>query len=55
MNKNSLLNNYIRDIGGAISEHGNELQKQAQSNQPLNIHSQVKQTTLDLQRQTRIR
>ncbi len=44
MNKNSLFSNYIRDIGGAISELGNELQKQAQSNQPLNIHSQVKQT-----------
>lgn len=27
-----------------MSQLGNELQKQAQSNQPLNIHSQVKQT-----------
>lgn len=27
-----------------LSQLGNELQKQAQSNQPLNIHSQVKQT-----------
>ena len=34
---------YIYDIGAILSQLGNELQKQAQSNQPLNIHSQVKQ------------
>lgn len=35
---------YIYAIGTALSQLGNELQRQAQSNQPLNIHSQVKQT-----------
>ena len=38
------LNNYIGEIGLLLSQLGNELQKHAQSNQPLNIHSQVKQT-----------
>lgn len=40
----NLYKNYIRDIGSTLSKLGNELQMQAQSNQPLNIHSQVKQT-----------
>ena len=35
---------YIYNIGTIPSQLGNELQKQAQSNQPMNIHSQVKQT-----------
>ncbi len=34
----------LKEIGVTLSQLGNELQKQAQSNQPLNIHSQVKQT-----------
>ena len=34
----------IGNIGSLLSELGNELQKQAQSNQPLNIHGEVKQT-----------
>lgn len=40
----SKLSHYIGNIGIVLSQLGNELQKQAQSNQPLNIHSQVKQT-----------
>ena len=40
----SELSHYIGNIGYVLSQLGNELQKQAQSNQPLNIHSQVKQT-----------
>lgn len=35
---------YIYDIGTILSQLGNELQKQAQSNQPLNIHGRIKQT-----------
>lgn len=38
------LNYYIIEIGLLLSKLGNELQKQALTNQPLNIHSQVKQT-----------
>lgn len=38
------LNNYIGEIGLLLFQLGNELQKQALTNQPLNIHSQVKQT-----------
>lgn len=34
----------LKEIGVTLSQLGNKLQKQAQSNQPLNIHSQVKQT-----------
>ena len=34
----------IRNIGSLLSRLGNELQNQAVSEQPLNIHSQVKQT-----------
>lgn len=34
----------LKEIGVTLSQLGNELQNQAQSNQPLNIHSQVKQT-----------
>lgn len=33
----------LKEIGVTLSQLGNELQKQAQSNRPLNIHSQVKQ------------
>ena len=40
----SLLQQSIYEIGSALCKLGNELQHQAQSNQPLNIHSQVKQT-----------
>lgn len=40
----SLLQQSIYEIGSAVCKLGNELQHQAQSNQPLNIHSQVKQT-----------
>ena len=38
------LKKYVREIGVSLSQLGNELQKQSQSNHPLNIHSQVKQT-----------
>lgn len=38
------LRKYLSEIGFVLSQLGNELQKQAQSNQLLNIHSQVKQT-----------
>ena len=41
---NITLQQYIGEIGSALSQLGNELQKQAQPNQPLNIHCQVKQT-----------
>lgn len=41
---NIILQQYIGEIGCTLSQLGNELQIQAQSNQPLNIHSQVKQT-----------
>lgn len=34
----------LTEIGVTLSQLGNELQKQAQTNQPLNIHGQVKQT-----------
>lgn len=34
----------LKEIGVALSQLGNELQKQAQSKQSLNIHSQIKQT-----------
>ncbi len=40
----SELSHYIGNIGFVLSQFGNELQKQAQSNQPMNIHSQIKQT-----------
>lgn len=40
----SLLQQSFYEIGSALCKLGNELQHQAQSNQPLNIHSQVKQT-----------
>lgn len=40
----SELNHYIGDIGLLLSKLGNELQNQAMSGQPLNIHSQVRQT-----------
>ncbi len=35
---------YIGEIGSALSQLGNELQRQVQSNQPLNIHSPIKKT-----------
>ncbi len=38
------IQQYIFNIGTILSRLGNELQIQAQSTQPLNIHSQVKQT-----------
>lgn len=38
------LKEYIRNIGLVLSKLGNELQNQAVSGQPLNIHSQVRQT-----------
>lgn len=38
------IQQYIYNIGTILSQLGNELQIQAQSNQPLNIHGQVKQT-----------
>lgn len=40
----SELSHYISNIGLVLSKLGNELQNQAVSGQPLNIHSQVKQT-----------
>lgn len=39
---------YIYNIGTILSQLGNELQKQAQSNQPLNIHGLVRQTMNNL-------
>mgnify|MGYP001137339117 CR=1 FL=1 len=38
------IQQYIYNIGTILSQLGNELQKQAQSNQPLNIHGLVRQT-----------
>ena len=38
------IQQYIYDIGTILSQLGNELQNQAMSEQPLNIHGQVKQT-----------
>ena len=38
------LRQSVEGIGYLLSQLGNELQLQAQSNQPINIHSQVKQT-----------
>lgn len=35
---------YISEVSSLLFQLGNELQTQAKSNQPLNIHSQVKQT-----------
>lgn len=40
----SELSHYIGNIGYVLSQLGNELQNQAVSGQPLNIHSQIKQT-----------
>lgn len=40
----SELSHHIGNIGLLLSQLGNELQNQAVSEQPLNIHSQVKQT-----------
>lgn len=40
----SELRDLIGIIGLVLSQLGSELQKQAHSNQPLNIHGQVKQT-----------
>lgn len=40
----SELSHYIGNIGFALSQLGNELQNQTVSGQPLNIHSQIKQT-----------
>lgn len=40
----SELSHHIGNIGLLLSKLGNELQNQAVSEQPLNIHSQVKQT-----------
>lgn len=37
------LRKYLSEIGFVLSQLGNELQIQAHSNQPINIHSQVKQ------------
>lgn len=38
------ISHHIGNIGFLLSQLGNELQKQAQTHLPLNIHSQVKQT-----------
>ena len=40
----SEVSHYIGNIGFALSQLGNELQNQAMTEQPLNIHSQIKQT-----------
>lgn len=42
--KGNAVRQYIGEIGLSLSQLGNELQIQAHSNQPINIHSQVKQT-----------
>ena len=41
---NNLIRQSVGEIGSLLSQLGNELQIQAQSKQPLNIHSQIKQT-----------
>lgn len=38
------ISHHIGNIGFLLSQLGNELQKQARTHQPMNIHSQVKQT-----------
>lgn len=38
------IQQYIYDIGTILSQLGNELQNQAMSEQPLNIHGRIKQT-----------
>ncbi len=38
------IRNYIETIGTTLSLLGNELRRQAQSNQSLNIHSPIKKT-----------
>lgn len=38
------LRQYICELGSELGKLGYELCQQAQSNQPLNIHSQIKQT-----------
>ena len=40
----SELSHYIGNIGYVLSQLGNELQNQAVSGQPLNIHGKVRQT-----------
>lgn len=40
----NILNKNLCEIGLLLSQLGNELQNQAVSEQPMNIHSQVKQT-----------
>ena len=40
----SELSHYIGNIGYVLSQLGNELQNQAVSRQPLNIHGKVRQT-----------
>lgn len=40
----SELSHYIGNIGYVLSQLGSELQNQAVSGQPLNIHGQIKQT-----------
>lgn len=40
----SELSHHIGNIGLLLSQLGNELQNQAVSEQPMNIHSQIKQT-----------
>ncbi len=42
--KGDAVRQYIGEIGLSLSKLGKELQKQAQTHQPLNFHSQVKQT-----------
>lgn len=44
----SELSHYIGNIGFALSQLGNELQNQAVSGQPLNIHGKVRQTMANL-------
>lgn len=38
------IRNYIETIGSTLCLLGNKLQRQAHSNQPLNIHSPIKKT-----------
>lgn len=44
------LRKYLSEVGFVLSQLGNELQNQAVSGQPLNIHSQVKRTMDNLTR-----
>lgn len=41
---NNLIRQSVGEIGSLLSQLGNELQREAQSDQPMNIHGLIKQT-----------